>query len=398
MHSGKKFIRSIRLRNFLSYGPESEEIQLESLNVLIGPNSSGKSNLLEAINLLRETPKDLTIPIREGGGISEWLWKGEKTPVAEIDVELEHPIKGTPLRHALRFTESGQRFHLTYELIEDVMSGVAGLVAAERYYLNKNGNITVGPSWLSSLPNESKECFDNLDVGQSVLSQRRDPQLYPEITYLAKQYSKILLYQEWSMGRKSPPRKPQPTDLPENFLDEDAGNLAIVVNNLQNQRNGWQLVLKHFKRLYPATDEITTRVSGNTVLLLLHEKGLKETIPATRWSDGMLRYLAILTMLCHPSPSPLICLEEPELGLHPDVLPIIAELLIEASGKTQIIVTTHSDVLVSSLTEVPESILVCERYKQGSRLQRLNKDKLKEWLNKYSLGELWRMGEIGGTL
>lgn len=81
----KKLIDALTVRNLLSYGDESPEIGLEPLNVLIGPNASGKSNIIEALSLLRATPNDLTAPIRDGGGIREWLWKGVKdTPTAEI--------------------------------------------------------------------------------------------------------------------------------------------------------------------------------------------------------------------------------------------------------------------------------------------------------------------------
>jgi predicted ATPase len=105
----------------------------------------------------------------------------------------------------------------------------------------------------------------------------------------------------------------------------------------------------------------------------------------------------LLTLLCHPSPPPLICIEEPELGLHPDILSTVAELLIAASKRTQIIVTTHSDALVSGLSEVPESVLVCEQNNTGSHLRRLEPQQLKKWLEKYTLGDLWRMGHIGGN-
>ena len=76
---GKRLLRSIQLKKILSYGPESESIELEPLNVLIGPNGSGKSNLIEAISILKAAPGDLSVPIREGGGIAEWLWKGLET-------------------------------------------------------------------------------------------------------------------------------------------------------------------------------------------------------------------------------------------------------------------------------------------------------------------------------
>lgn len=85
------------------------------------------------------------------------------------------------------------------------------------------------------------------------------------------------------------------------------------------------------------------------------------------------------------------------MGLHPDILPTIAELLTAASRRTQLIVTTHSDVLVSALSDIPQAILVCERDDQGSMLHRLDQQQLQEWLEDYTLGELWRMGEIGGN-
>lgn len=75
---GKQFIQTMRLQNLLSYGDEGEEIDLQPLNVLIGANASGKSNLIEAIGLLKATPTDLTAPIRKGGGVSDLLWKGQK--------------------------------------------------------------------------------------------------------------------------------------------------------------------------------------------------------------------------------------------------------------------------------------------------------------------------------
>ncbi|HBL10897.1 MAG TPA: chromosome segregation protein SMC, partial [Cyanobacteria bacterium UBA11162] len=81
--------------------------------------------------------------------------------------------------------------------------------------------------------------------------------------------------------------------------------------------------------------------------------------------------------------------------LHPDMMSTIADLLIEASQRTQLIVTTHSEALVSSLP--PESVVVCERDDLGTHLRRLDPERLKKWLEDYSLGELWSMGEIGGT-
>ena len=92
-------INSIELNSFLSFGESSEVVTLGALNVVIGPNGSGKSNLLESIELLRGAPRDLTTPIRDGGGVRDWLWKGSKAPAtASLEAVVQYP-KG---RQALR--------------------------------------------------------------------------------------------------------------------------------------------------------------------------------------------------------------------------------------------------------------------------------------------------------
>jgi hypothetical protein len=110
------------------------------------------------------------------------------------------------------------------------------------------------------------------------------------------------------------------------------------------------------------------------------------------------RYLCLLAILCEPGPPALICIEEPELGLHPDILPKIADLLIEASERTQLIATPHSDILVDAMTEDPESVVVVEKHDRQTRMERLrNEGALREMLEKYRLGELWMSGEITHT-
>ncbi len=109
-----------------------------------------------------------------------------------------------------------------------------------------------------------------------------------------------------------------------------------------------------------------------------------------------MRYLSLLAALYNPTkPNSIICIEGPELGLHPDILPNLAKLLKEASQDRQIIVTTHSDVLISALSDTPESVIVSENTKGFTTLRRLKIDDLKKWLEEdYSLGELWNGGKI----
>ena len=126
----------------------------------------------------------------------------------------------------------------------------------------------------------------------------------------------------------------------------------------------------------------------------LHHPNIFNT--TVRWNSALSlparRALAILIY------SSVICIEEPETGLHPDVIPAFANLLVEASKHIQIIVTTHSDILVDALSNTPEAVVICEKVNGASQLRRLNADDLQVWLEKYRLGELWTSGQLGGNL
>jgi predicted ATPase len=392
---GRRFIHSLQIRNLLSYGDESASVELEPLNVLIGSNASGKSNFIEAISLLQAAPTDFPAPIRAGGGVVDLLWKGGKpNPIAQIEAVLDYPQGEIPLRYRINFTTISQRLEILEEFVEDKDKRYPNENDVYFYYRYQNGqpilNIRNSPE------NSTKRSLrrEDLILDQSVLSQRKDPDLYPELSYLSSQFSAIGLYRDWQMGRYSEPRKAQHTDLIAPPLLEDFSNLGLVLNHLQYQL-GSRYLIEKLQKFYRAAEELIIRIYGGTVQVSIREAGLVQPIPATRLSDGTLRYLTLLALLCDPNPPPLICLEEPEIGLHPDILPTIAELLVEASSRTQLVVTTHSDALISALPT--ESVLVCERDSKGSRLRRLDPEKLKDWLDNYALGDIWRMGEIGGN-
>lgn len=384
-------IHAIKLNSFLSFGDTSEAIPLKSLNVIIGPNGSGKSNLLESIELLRSTPEQLLKPIREGGGVRDWLWKGaEGTPTASLDVVITNPKGPQNLRYQLAFTEVGQRFEIVDERVENEKPDGAQHTQPYFYYHFNNGRPALNVKGdRRSLQQE------DVDLEKSILSQRRDPEQYPEITYLGQVLGKIRLYREWSFGRYTIPRLPQKADLPNDMLEPDGSNLGLVLNRLRRDPPVKQRLLKALQALYKGIDDYDVQIEGGTVQVFFHEG--RFTIPATRLSDGTLRYLCLLAILCHPNPPPLICIEEPELGLHPDVLPTLAALLKEAAERSQIIITTHSDVLVDAMTDCPEVVLVAEKTKRGTTLTRLDATRLKPWLEKYRLGQLWTRGDIGGT-
>lgn len=388
-------IKTIQLRNILSYGDNlpDEAIELRPLNVIIGPNGSGKSNLLEAIALLKYAPTQIQKPIREGGGLEQWFFKGDK-PVGETYLHVTIPYlleKTDTLHYCLGFYSWDGRFFIVNEGVYYELRDGEKLTTWPFYY-NKDGYKEL---WTSSGSGEVSHTSVKADDDKSILAQRKDPLQYPEITYLGNAFEKIQLYRDWTFGRYAVTRQPQKADLPNDWLESDASNLCLVLNRLRQDYEAKGKLLEALKKLYNGIEDYDVRVEGGTVQVFFQEG--RHSIPATRLSDGTLRYLSLLTILLHPSPPPLVCIEEPELGLHPDILPTIAELLKEASTRMQLIVTTHSDILVDALSDTPESILICEKTEQGSQLRRLDAEQLKPWLEKYRLGELWISGEIGGT-
>ena len=383
-------IRRIEQTNLLSFGPDSGGLELKRLNVLIGPNGSGKSNLLEGIDILRSAPRDLVAPIREGGGIHDWIWRGKSEGTAHIEAIVENPQGPQALRYRLGFVERGQRFELIEERIENEHSD-KGREKPYIYYERSDGHAFLIRTGKIRLDLRA----EGIKLEQSILAQRKDPDLYPELTYLGETLSRILIYREWSLGRDSPLRLPQKADLPNDFLQEDGKNLALVLNSFQGKPAVKRRLLDALSKFYEGITDFHVKIEGNTVQLFLQEGDV--VIPATRLSDGTLRYLCLLAVLCHPQPPPLICIEEPELGLHPDILPTVSKLLLEASERSQLIVTTHSDMLVDALTNEWWSIVVCEKRDGQTVMRRLDEKKMAAWLEDYRLGELWSSGEIGGN-
>ena len=107
--------------------------------------------------------------------------------------------------------------------------------------------------------------------------------------------------------------------------------------------------------------------------------------------------MALAAILLDPEPPPLVVIEEPELGLHPDLTLGIGRMLVEASQRMQLVVTTHSTGLIDALDECPSSVVVCEKDDGASVFERLEPEYLTEWLEKYSLGKLWSAGDLGGN-
>jgi predicted ATPase len=256
-------------------------------------------------------------------------------------------------------------------------------------------HLSGGDPVIMRVKNGSETQFTHSDPAKPILAQLRDPENSPELTALAEAYDRIRIYREWAFGRNTIFRQPQKADLRNDVLEEDFSNLGLILNRLRRDPKAKQAILQGLRNLYDGFSDFDVIVEGGTVQVFFTEGEFP--IPATRLSDGTLRYLCLLAILCDPDPPPLIGIEEPELGLHPDLMPTLADLLIDASRRCQLVVTTHSDILVDALSESPESIVVCEKHQGQTTMRRLDADELKPWLEKYRLGGLWTRGHIGGT-
>ena len=402
-------IKSLHLKNILSF--KDTELELQPLNVLIGPNGSGKSNLIDVIALLQAVPGDLAGFLRRNGPTGDWIWKGEDSPesdahISQMQVELCNPeqTRDLPFRYELRFEASYDGLKVTGETLADCQPDAD---SKRPYFIRlPDGSGEVIPSddaiavyELTGEGPRTRLTADTVGSAQSVFSAFRSPFVFPILSRTADRLSSIRSYRGWEVGRNSRVRSPQPTDGPVHFLEEDYSNLALVVNDLRERQGLGPTMDEYLERFYESYKSLHTPIYGNAVSLTVRETGMSGTVPASRLSDGTIRFIALLSILCHPNPPPLICIEEPEIAMHPDAVDLIAELLRKASERTQIIVTTHSPWLVGRLSSELEAVIVCDMdATAGTRLHRLSHKEVEDWFDgDRDLGDIWMSGAIRGV-
>lgn len=373
-------IERLRVQGLLSFGPDGIDLPLESLNVLIGPNGSGKSNLLKVLGLLR-TAAAGDRALFDGRNWEKLLWHGpphvsdDASAKARVIADVKPP--GLERRweyHLELFPATGGHvkkhipmagkseidiLHGHYSDIRLYSNWAFGSLASIR----DGQGPPVKPSW----PNDT-EYPGSIPVVAQDNGVRYKRDLYNPITSWPYQDDK--------------------------WLTETAENLPSVISRFSSDR---QVVLgKYLKKLYDGIVGITTPFNDGKVSVVIEENDGRQ-IPAERLSDGTLRYLSLLTVLLDPDPPPLIGIEEPELGLHPDIVFELAKLLVEASERTQLVVTTHSHVLVDALTDHPTSVVACGKHQGQTWFKRVTPGVAEVWLNDNSLGQVWSMGGIGGN-
>ena len=219
------------------------------------------------------------------------------------------------------------------------------------------------------------------------------------ITYVREHLLRWRLYHFLDTSASSPIKKTVAVD-DNDFLRHDGSNLAAFLYYLREEHGrSYEMIRRTVQLVAPFFDDFFLKPlkrNKDTIRLRWWHRGSDDYFDAASLSDGSLRFIALATLLLQPielRPS-VILLDEPELGLHPAAITILASLIKQVSTETQIVVATQSPLILDHFE--PEDVLVAERVEGATQFTRLEGEKLKIWLEDYSLGQLWEKNEFGG--
>jgi predicted ATPase len=370
------------------------------LNVVIGPNASGKSNLLRVLELLAVSARGgLAKYIQKEGGMGPLVWDG-------LADSITISSKVSPLDPA----KDVARYSHTYELELERL----GNSSAYRIGRELLGNFSKVESGLKEEPfkilerlphravifNEEEHGFvapeESIPEEETLLSVAAGP--FPkndEIPKYQRELASWSIYQDIRTDRDAVIRQPPVTRV-EKRVNSDGQNLVSVLHTLYSGDREFKREVnvamkaafgEEFEELsfQPAADQL--------IQFRLVWKSLRREQSAADLSDGTLRFLFLLAVLANPAPPPLIAIDEPEMGLHPSMLPIIAEYAASAAARTQVILTTHSPAFLDAFRTVPTVTVV--HWSEGkTKLEVRSGEELAYWLKQYTLGEIYRTGEL----
>lgn len=347
-----------------------EKLELRPINVIIGPNGSGKSNFIGVFSFLHAIREGrLNDYVRRAGGAEQLLHFGSKT-TEEIRIRVS-------------FCEEVNQYELKLKPTLDDSLFPANEWA---YYWNKQQHQRPFQRLILSGEN-------GMEAGIS------DPDLEGTAGYVRHHLGRWRLYHLHDTSASSPLRKT--ARLNDNaFLRPDGSNLPAFLYLLQKKYpTSYSMIRRTVQRVAPFFDDFQLNpdpLNEEAIRLAWKHKNSDQYFGASSLSDGSLRFIALATLLLQPEelmPS-VILVDEPELGLHPYAITMLASLVKQASVKTQVILSMQSPILLDHFQ--PEDVLVTERVDEGTHFTRLDAAQLGKWLEEYSLGQLWEKNELGG--
>lgn len=346
---------------------EQTSIDLHRINILIGANGSGKSNFISLFDLLRAIiQNNLQTHIAECGGANTQFYLGTKhTKTISVKIEIDEN---------------------TYEFKLAADTSDACYFAEE-----------IVTFWIKRLyPEEPYK--ENLGVGHRETRLMESSKYKTVQTFTRENIKSWFVYHFHDTGDYSPLKRTADIDEIE-YLLPDGGNLAAYLYHLQETApEHYQGILSAIHLILPGFKEFTylKEEKSNTIKLRWKTSSSGDyTLPVSAFSDGTLRFIALATLFLQPNPPKLIIIDEPELGLHPYAINILADLIRIAGKKSQIILSTQSAQLISEFT--PDDIIIVENENGATTLTRPNQKTLENWLTDYTLGDIWQSNIIGGN-
>lgn len=339
-------------------------LPLERLNVITGENGSGKSNLYKALRLLAETAKEGVInSLAEEGGLASTYWAGPETLSRNMK-RGDVPIEGGPRHHAVRLKLGFSSDHFGYAITLGLPTPSSSAFAHDPeikrevifngpWYrpasslVERKGNllkIRVGRQW--------QVAAQQVPVYGSMFDQLADPTTAPEVFQVREMIRNWRFYDHFRTDKDAPARQAQLlTRTP--VLHHDGRDLASALQTIVE--TGDRQALAHaINDAFPGSRlEIVPQSEGRSAIAF-YQQGLLRPLSAAELSDGTLRFILWVAALLTPRPPELMVLNEPETSLHPDLLPALARLILQASQHTQIWVISHASRLVNALLRDPE--------------------------------------------
>ena len=347
--SGYRSVRELRLK-------------LRQINVLTGPNASGKSNLYNSVFLLAKAAAGgFAQAIAEEGGMPSVLWAGARKSRSLGSLRME------PVRMTMGVKTEMFNYELSCGLPK--MSGpippgqfasafsMDPEVKEEHVWMDAPGSLEVTffkrgakGSWILDSGERLTDYSGELLPTESVLSQLNEPHLYPELSALRMEMSRWRFYHHFRTDAESPLRHPQ-VGVRTPVLSHDGRDLAAALQTI-NEIGMSEDLHDAIRQAFPgATLEIEHDEDHGTFAVMLRMPGLKRPLRARELSDGTLRYLCLLAALLSPRPPALLALNEPETSLHPDLLEPLARQMVIASRNSQLWVVTHSEKLAEMVEQ-----------------------------------------------
>ncbi|RMH18128.1 MAG: chromosome segregation protein SMC [Acidobacteria bacterium] len=354
-------LEKVRVAGFKSI--RDQEVELRPLNVMIGANGAGKSNFVGIFRLLREIIKNnLQLYVARSGGADRLLHFGRKATDA---IELQFEFEPNLYRCRLEPTASGSL-----------------IFADETVFFHDKAHY--------------ENPYEQLLGRGHVETLLRSPSSRIA-TYVLASIESWWVYHFHDTSENA--KVKQAGDVDDNRrLRPDAGNLAALLYLLRDTSPAtYRDIVETVRLAAPFFDDFDLapdRRNPRTIKLEWKERGSDAYFDASSLSDGTLRFISLATLLLQPQPPATILLDEPELGLHPYAITLLADLLRSAAERTQLIVSTQSVTLVNQLA--PEDVIVVDREAGASVFRRLNEADVASWLDDYALGDLWEKNVIGG--